>query len=149
MSLSPVVVPKSLPWRCAYLLTLPRLRNHKHVIQGGTLFYRYAPQPMFAVGGITYSAAQEAVLIGHEDWVHTVAWQPTPLPMLLGSMMSGHVHNENDIGEPRPAVSEHTARRPSPLCLLSASMDRTMCLWRPDAATGVAFSGCMHGPVHL
>jgi elongator complex protein 2 len=53
----------------------------------------------------------ESVLIGHEDWVHSVAWQP------LVAAASGRP-------QPRP-------------CLLSASMDRTMMLWRPDAATGL------------
>ena len=48
--------------------------------------------------------------MGHEDWVHSVAWQPP------GSLQEG---------VPK-----------QPLCVLSASMDRTMMLWRPDAATG-------------
>ena len=48
------------------------------------------------------------MLIGHEDWVHSVAWQPPPAA-------------EAGAGAPR---------RP---CLLSASMDRTMALWRPEA----------------
>ena len=50
----------------------------------------------------------EAVLIGHEDWVHSVAWQPRP-------------------------AAEAGANAPRRPCLLSASMDRTMALWRPEA----------------
>ena len=50
--------------------------------------------------------------VGHEDWVHSVAWQP-PLTRSDGS-----------------AVEQ-------PLCVLSASMDRTMMLWRPDPGVGV------------
>ena len=44
-------------------------------------------------------------LPGHEDWVYSVRWQPSP--------------------------ADHT------LCLLSASMDKTMTLWQPDPASGV------------
>ena len=46
--------------------------------------------------------------MGHEDWVHSVQWQPAN-------------------------TKNHTKQA---LCLLSTSMDRTMMLWRPDAATG-------------
>lgn len=57
-------------------------------------------------GGRSFGVSLEALLIGHEDWVHSIAWQP------LGKDEQG---------------------RPS---LLSASMDRTMAIWRPDATTG-------------
>lgn len=53
----------------------------------------------------------KALLVRLEDWVHSVAWQPP--------------------GQPRKGAPRQ------PLCVLSASMDRTMMLWRPDAATGV------------
>lgn len=72
---------------------------------------RYAPGTELATEKHTYTAALEALLVGHEDWVHSVAWQP-------------------------PGVSRDGAAK-QPLCVLSASMDRTMMLWRPDAATGV------------
>ena len=48
----------------------------------------------------------EALLVGHEDWVFSAAWQP-----------------------------QHGADAEQP-CLLSASMDRTMMLWRPEASSG-------------
>lgn len=66
---------------------------------------KYAPRPSFKAGNNVYSAWLESLLIGHEDWVHSVHWQP-------GTM--------DDAG----------------LCLLSASMDRTMTLWRPESTTG-------------
>ena len=67
---------------------------------------RYAPRPAFQAAGKMFSVVVEAMLIGHEDWVYSVAWQP-----------------RQDTGDARP-------------CLLSASMDRTMALWRPDISTG-------------
>jgi WD40 repeat protein len=70
--------------------------------------FRYAPKPRIQAGNSRLTAMLESVLIGHEDWVHSVAWQPV-------------------------TASGRPQHRP---CLLSASMDRTMMLWRPDAATG-------------
>ncbi len=72
---------------------------------------RYAPRPLIRAGQHTYAATLEAVLIGHEDWVHSVAWHP-------------RVQQPDGSGSSQPP------------CLLSASMDRTMMLWRPDQATG-------------
>ena len=45
---------------------------------------------------------------GHEDWVYSIQWQP-------------------------PDKDSYT----QPLILLSASMDKTMIVWKPDPATGV------------
>lgn len=73
---------------------------------------RYAPKPRIATPAHSYSATLEALLIGHEDWVHSVAWHP-PVPAAGGA--GGWAQ---------------------PPCLLSASMDRSMMLWRPDRATG-------------
>lgn len=78
---------------------------------------RYAPKPLIRAGGRAFAATLEAVLIGHEDWVHSVAWHP--------SVAAGGSPGGGPDGGARP-----------PPCLLSASMDRTMMLWRPDAATG-------------
>lgn len=75
---------------------------------------KYAPRPLFtAPSGARYQATLEALLIGHEDWVHSVAWQP----------------RKKDDG----ASKDEDEALP---CLLSASMDRTMVLWVPDKATG-------------
>lgn len=83
---------------------------------------RYAPRPRFHVAaapegvmdkknvGTTYEVVLEAMLIGHEDWVQSVAFAPS----------GGDDHMP-----------------PPPLCLLSASMDRTMVLWGPDPSTGM------------
>ena len=71
---------------------------------------RYAPKPRIWTDRHSYAAIQEALLVGHEDWVHSVAWQPP--------------------------VTQPDGTRSQPACLLSASMDRTMMLWCRDAATG-------------
>lgn len=52
------------------------------------------------------TVTMDALLVGHEDWVFSVMWQP-------------HQHAESAVP-----------------CLLSASMDRTMMLWRPEASSG-------------
>ena len=76
--------------------------------------FRYAPRPELKLGEGTWSAALEALLVGHEDWVHGLAWQPPP-----------------------SQKASHTSRPDPKPTLLSASMDRTMMLWRPDIATGM------------
>jgi len=72
---------------------------------------RYAPRPKFEAAGYTFTATLEALLIGHEDWVHSVQWRPRQR-------------------------SEDEEGRNGELCLLSASMDRTMMMWVRDQATG-------------
>ena len=37
---------------------------------------RYAPQLRFSMGDRAMVAELEALLVGHEDWVHSVAWSP-------------------------------------------------------------------------
>ncbi|KAL8579062.1 hypothetical protein ACOMHN_036001 [Nucella lapillus] len=58
-----------------------------------------------------FAVTLESVLSGHEGWVYSVCWQP-PL--------------KNEKGD-----------RIQPQCLLSASMDKTMIVWSPDANDGV------------
>ena len=48
-------------------------------------------------------------IVGHEDWVYSVQWEPLQM---------------------EPTITQ-------PLCLLSASMDKTMLLWKPDPSSGV------------
>ncbi|KAF8084367.1 hypothetical protein N665_0720s0002 [Sinapis alba] len=66
----------------------------------------YIEGPVFVSGKFTYQISVESVLIGHEDWVYSVEWQPP--------------------------VTDH-----QPLSILSASMDKTMMIWRPEKKTGV------------
>ena len=51
-----------------------------------------------------------AMLIGHEDWVCGVSWQPRQLK-------DGKWHQ--------------------PKCLISASMDKSMMVWKPEKETGI------------
>lgn len=77
-------------------------------------------------GGITYSASLEALLIGHEDWLHSVAWWAP--------------RGSGDSAAPAAAGAvEAAAALPlrEQLVLLSASQDRTMVLWRHDAGSGL------------
>jgi elongator complex protein 2 len=81
---------------------------------------KFAPRPRFSspMSGVTYQATLEALLIGHEDWVHSVAWKPR------------RVEGEEEVPY-----------------LLSASMDRTMALWVPDKATGEFLSFSPRNPL--
>jgi elongator complex protein 2 len=66
-----------------------------------------ARRQTFVAAGATWVARSHSTLLGHEDWVHSVAW------------------------EPRGVASGGTPR------LLSASMDRTMMVWQYDKGSGV------------
>ncbi|XP_005998734.1 elongator complex protein 2 [Latimeria chalumnae] len=57
-----------------------------------------------------YAVTLETVLAGHENWVYGVHWQPS-------------VFKDGRIQQP--------------MCLLSASMDKTMILWAPDEESAV------------
>lgn len=61
-----------------------------------------------------YTVGIEALLIGHEDWVHSVEWAAPP-----------------------PGQPMHTR---ASVALLSASMDRTMIMWTYE----VRMHACMH-----
>ncbi len=56
------------------------------------------------------------MLIGHEDSVYSIHWQPLTLTSDASSVV--------------PAFTQ-------PLCLLSSSMDKTMVVWSPDSSTGL------------
>lgn len=76
---------------------------------------RFAPKPHFSVNDVIQFEAQvEALLLGHEDWVHSVAWQPGK-------------HESED--------GDNLLETPT---LLTTSMDRTMMLWVRDEATGTS-----------
>ncbi|CAN8320958.1 unnamed protein product [Cochlearia groenlandica] len=68
----------------------------------------YIEGPVFVSGTFTYQISVESVLIGHEDWVYSVEWEPP---------INGSSHQ--------------------PLSILSASMDKTMMIWRPEKKAGV------------
>lgn len=69
---------------------------------------KYAPKPRVDLGGVSYDIILESLLVGHEDWVMSVAW----------NKQKSHVLSSAEV------------------TLLSSSMDRTMILWRKDVDSG-------------
>ena len=67
-----------------------------------------------------FSVIFEALLLGHDDWVYTVNWQPATL-------LNGKYHQ--------------------PMALLSASTDKSMMIWKPDETTGVWVNNTQVGEV--
>ncbi|KAG0524708.1 hypothetical protein BDA96_07G234800 [Sorghum bicolor] len=71
----------------------------------------YIEGPLFVAGSTSYQVSLESLLVGHEDWVYSVEWQP---PTLL---TGDEAHQ--------------------PMSILSASMDKMMMMWRPEKNTGL------------
>ena len=77
---------------------------------------KYAPKPQMILAGNKYTAILESLLVGHEDWVMSVAW---------------------NVNKWRRQHAEEGQLR-----LLSSSMDRTMAVWSKDSGSGVWFLAC-------
>eukprot|EP01102_Stenamoeba_stenopodia_P015164 TRINITY_DN5143_c0_g1_i1.p1 TRINITY_DN5143_c0_g1~~TRINITY_DN5143_c0_g1_i1.p1 ORF type:complete len:843 (+),score=179.65 TRINITY_DN5143_c0_g1_i1:107-2635(+) len=60
---------------------------------------------------LIFAVTLESVLSGHEEWVYSVCWHP------LVKKADGSLYQ--------------------PLCLLSASMDKTMMIWTPEEKSGL------------
>lgn len=73
----------------------------------------YIKGPIFSANASSYQISLESLLIGHEDWVYSVEWQPPQ----SSSVASNGCHQ--------------------PLSILSASMDKTMMIWQPEKTTGI------------
>ena len=73
----------------------------------------------FLLGDRAVCLKLEALLVGHEDRVHSVRWRP-------------HAEAEVQVG-----VGPDSAREARGMCLLSSSMDKTMQLWAPADDDGV------------
>uniref|UniRef100_A0A0E0AX08 Elongator complex protein 2 n=1 Tax=Oryza glumipatula TaxID=40148 RepID=A0A0E0AX08_9ORYZ len=71
----------------------------------------YIEGPLFVSGNTHYQVSLESLLVGHEDWVYSVEWQP---PTLL---------------------TDDEAHQP--MSILSASMDKMMMIWKPEKNTGL------------
>ncbi|XP_033124267.1 elongator complex protein 2-like [Anneissia japonica] len=67
-----------------------------------------------------FNVSLESVLLGHENWVYDVHW--------------------------KPAVFKDGVRH-QPMCLVSASMDKTMIIWRLDADSGIWMDSVRVGEV--
>lgn len=73
----------------------------------------YIEGPVLIAGSSSYQISLESLLIGHEDWVYSVEWQP-----------------------PSTDSAEGIACY-QPQSILSASMDKTMMIWQPERTTGI------------
>jgi elongator complex protein 2 len=78
----------------------------------------YIEGPTFKVGSSLWQASLESILIGHDDWVYSIQWKPSHVEWI-----------ENAAGMQAKIVQ--------PMSILSASMDRTMMIWKPDVTTGL------------
>ncbi|CAL5209984.1 unnamed protein product [Lathyrus oleraceus] len=73
----------------------------------------YIEGPVLVAGSSSFQISLESLLVGHEDWVYSVAWQPP----LVASMEGDDWYQ--------------------PQSILSASMDKTMMIWQPEKTSGV------------
>lgn len=73
----------------------------------------YIKGPIFSAGPSSYQISLESLLIGHEDWVYSVEWQPPQNSSVDGIECY------------------------QPQSILSASMDKTMMVWQPEKTTGI------------
>lgn len=73
----------------------------------------YIEGPVLVAGSSSYQVSVESLLIGHEDWVYSVQWEP-----------------------PSTAPSDGVSCQ-QPSSILSASMDKTMMIWQPEKTTGI------------
>lgn len=73
----------------------------------------YIEGPVLVAGTTSYQISLESLLIGHEDWVYSVEWQP-PSPVSSEGI----------------AYCQHQS-------ILSASMDKTMMIWKPEKTSGI------------
>ncbi|PIN23701.1 RNA polymerase II elongator complex, subunit ELP2, WD repeat superfamily [Handroanthus impetiginosus] len=73
----------------------------------------YIKGPIFSAGSTSYQISLESLLIGHEDWVYSVEWQPPQSSSIDGIECY------------------------QPQSILSASMDKTMMIWQPEKTTGI------------
>lgn len=71
----------------------------------------YIKGPILVAGSFSYQISLESLLIGHEDWVYSVEWQPP-------SSIEGNACYQSE-------------------SILSASMDKTMMIWQPERTTGI------------
>ncbi|CAG8548001.1 9078_t:CDS:10 [Acaulospora morrowiae] len=62
-----------------------------------------------------YSVMFEALLIGHDDWIYSVCWQP---PCAIKDDKGNDVYHQ-------------------PMSILTSSSDKSMIIWKPEPETGI------------
>lgn len=88
-------------------------KSHADNIKEETSLAAYIKGPIFLAGLSSYQISLESLLIGHEDWVYSVEWQPPQGSSIVGIECY------------------------QPQSILSASMDKTMMVWQPEKTTGI------------
>lgn len=73
---------------------------------------------ILAFAGLSIFVVLESVLLGHENWVMSAKWQPPVMRPASGAAAS---------------TGGAALERHQPMCLLSASTDKSMLLWRPTS----------------
>lgn len=79
-----------------------------------TTLASYIIGPIFSAGPYSFQVSLESLLVGHEDWVYSVEWQP-----------------------PESSSKDDVECYCQPQSILSASMDKTMMVWKPEKTTGI------------
>jgi elongator complex protein 2 len=79
----------------------------------GSSLASYIEGPVLVAGSSSYQISLESLLIGHEDWVYSVEWQPPSTGSVEG-------------------IAYY-----QPQSILSSSMDKTMMIWQPEKTSGI------------
>lgn len=96
----------------------------------------FAQKHTFQAAGVQLHASIHGVLLGHEDWVHSVCWVHRSTqhagsdhdPASASAAGGGPAEGGAAVGG-LPGVEE--------LTLVTASMDRTVMLWAADRGSGL------------
>eukprot|EP00892_Ulva_mutabilis_P001225 jgi/Ulvmu1/11102/UM070_0018.1 len=92
----------------------------------------FAQKHTFQAGSLRLQASIHGVLVGHEDWVHSVCWVRRSTQHGNAAAETPAIANA-DVG----ASAAQDAVAVGDLTLVTASMDRTVMLWAADRGSGL------------